>query len=127
MRSRPAAAGPTRTTQVDLNYTQTIPVQGRLNLQLVADVFNVIDNQTGYNIEPRVHSAGSCHAEGWVQRPVTRDGRVKLVEFGLVKAPAHERRREPHVDCAARAARDDHRPSTLRAGYRDRDVDRDPS
>ena len=51
--------------QMDLNYTQTIPVQGRLNLQLVADMFNVFDNQTGYDIEPRVHSAGTGNARSF--------------------------------------------------------------
>ena len=44
--------------QMDLNYTQNIPLQGRVRLQLVADIFNVFDNQTGYNVEPRIHSAG---------------------------------------------------------------------
>ena len=44
--------------QMDLNYTQNIPLQGRVSLQIVGDLFNVLDNQTGYNIEPRVHSAG---------------------------------------------------------------------
>jgi hypothetical protein len=44
--------------QVDLNYTQTFPLTGRASIQLAADLFNVFDNQTGYDIEPRVHSAG---------------------------------------------------------------------
>jgi hypothetical protein len=39
--------------QVDLNYTQNIRLKDRLRLQLVADVFNVFDRQTGYDIEPR--------------------------------------------------------------------------
>jgi hypothetical protein len=39
--------------QVDLNYTQNIRLKDRLRLQLVGDVFNVFDKQTGYNIEPR--------------------------------------------------------------------------
>jgi hypothetical protein len=42
--------------QLDLNYTQNIPVSG-LNFQLIADVFNVTDNQTGYSPQPAVHSA----------------------------------------------------------------------
>ncbi len=37
--------------QVDINYTQNIPIAG-LNLQLVADMFNVTDNQTGYSPYP---------------------------------------------------------------------------
>src|SRR5690606_26210374 len=38
--------------QVDLNYTQNFGFGGRYNLQLVADLFNITDNQTGYNIDP---------------------------------------------------------------------------
>ena len=41
--------------QLDLNYTQNIPLQQlapRLNVQFVVDVFNVYDNQTGYNYNP---------------------------------------------------------------------------
>ena len=39
--------------QLDLNYMQNFRLGGRLNLQLDADLFNVFDNQTGYNYEPR--------------------------------------------------------------------------
>jgi carboxypeptidase family protein/TonB-dependent receptor-like protein len=42
--------------QLDLDYTQNIPVRG-LNVQLVADVYNVFNKQTGYAIQPKVHSA----------------------------------------------------------------------
>lgn len=35
--------------QIDLNYTQDIPIGSRFNLQARVDVFNVLDNQTGYN------------------------------------------------------------------------------
>jgi hypothetical protein len=44
--------------QVDLNYTQSFPFGGRYEVQLIGDVFNVTDNQTGYAIEPNVHAAG---------------------------------------------------------------------
>ncbi|HYC90439.1 MAG TPA: TonB-dependent receptor [Thermoanaerobaculia bacterium] len=45
--------------QVDLSYTQNVPIPwGGLNLQLVLDVFNVYDKQTGYNYETRVGSLG---------------------------------------------------------------------
>jgi hypothetical protein len=44
--------------QVDLNYTQNIRLAPRANLQIVGDLFNVFDNQTGYNIQPGFHSAG---------------------------------------------------------------------
>ncbi|MFN2240576.1 MAG: hypothetical protein ABR524_14415 [Thermoanaerobaculia bacterium] len=42
--------------QVDLNYTQNIPVAG-LNLQLIGDIYNVTDNQTGYNPDPYFHDS----------------------------------------------------------------------
>lgn len=42
--------------QLDMNYTQNIPVAG-LNFQILADVFNVTDNQTGYSPQPAIHSA----------------------------------------------------------------------
>ena len=41
--------------QLDLNYTQTIPI-GRFKLQLIGDVYNVFDKQTGYSIQPVVTS-----------------------------------------------------------------------
>jgi Carboxypeptidase regulatory-like domain len=60
--SRYAEPAGSRTTddhyQVDLNYTQDFPIGGRFNVQLRADVFNVTDNQTGYNIQNQRHSAG---------------------------------------------------------------------
>jgi hypothetical protein len=43
--------------QLDLNYTQNIKLPGTLNLQLVADLYNVFDKQTGYSYQPSVHSA----------------------------------------------------------------------
>jgi hypothetical protein len=43
--------------QLDLNYTQNIRLKGRLNLQLAGDLFNVFNEQTGYNIEPQAHSS----------------------------------------------------------------------
>ena len=45
--------------QVDVNYTQNLRVGGdRFNVQLRADVFNVFDKQTGYNINPDEKEAG---------------------------------------------------------------------
>jgi hypothetical protein len=38
--------------QVDFNYTQNINMGDRIRFQLVADVFNVLDNQTAYNPNP---------------------------------------------------------------------------
>ena len=42
--------------QVDLKYTQGIQLFRGINLQLIADVFNVYDKQTGYNYETRILS-----------------------------------------------------------------------
>ena len=43
--------------QLDLNYTQNVSLSGRLNLQLVADVFNVFNKQTGYSPQPGEHNS----------------------------------------------------------------------
>ncbi len=53
-------AGSNRTDshfQVDLNYTQNFPFGDRFNVKLRADLFNVFDSQTGYNIQNKVNSA----------------------------------------------------------------------
>jgi hypothetical protein len=42
--------------QLDLNYTQNIKLQ-RYNVQLVGDLYNVFDKQTGYNYDPAFHSS----------------------------------------------------------------------
>ncbi|MEX2271980.1 MAG: carboxypeptidase regulatory-like domain-containing protein [Vicinamibacterales bacterium] len=44
--------------QLDLKYTQNFTFGGRYRLQVTGDLYNVFDNQTGYDIEPRAHSAG---------------------------------------------------------------------
>ena len=54
-------AGSNRTDahyQIDLNYTQNFRFGSRYSVQLVGDLFNALDNQTGYNIQPAIHSAG---------------------------------------------------------------------
>jgi hypothetical protein len=43
--------------QVDLNYTQNFRFGRRFNVQLAADLYNVFDNQTGYDYQPSVHTA----------------------------------------------------------------------
>jgi hypothetical protein len=43
--------------QLDLNYSQNFRLKGQVELQLAADLFNVFDEQTGYNIEPRAHNS----------------------------------------------------------------------
>jgi len=44
--------------QLDLSYTQDFPIGQRFVIQLVGDVFNVTNNQTGYNIQNKFNSAG---------------------------------------------------------------------
>ncbi len=44
--------------QLDMNYTQNIPLKRGIKLQLVADIFNVYNKQTGYNYEDRVTTLG---------------------------------------------------------------------
>ena len=43
--------------QLDLNYTQNVRIGDRATAQLVFDLFNVANNQTGYNIQNAFHSA----------------------------------------------------------------------
>jgi len=43
--------------QMDLKYTQNLRFGGRYNLQIDADLFNVMNKQTGYNYEPSKNSA----------------------------------------------------------------------
>jgi hypothetical protein len=43
--------------QLDMNYTQNVRLAPRYTLQLVAEVFNLFDKQTGYNYDPAFHSA----------------------------------------------------------------------
>ena len=43
--------------QLDLNYTQNIRLRDRVNLQIVGDLFNVFDKQTGYDIQPQEHNS----------------------------------------------------------------------
>ena len=42
----------------DVNYTQNFPLVRGINMQLAVDVFNVTDNQVGYNYETRVGVLG---------------------------------------------------------------------
>ena len=52
--------------QLDLNYTQGIPLGRGLNLQLLADIFNVYNKQTGYNFETRVSALGKCNTSNCI-------------------------------------------------------------
>jgi hypothetical protein len=47
--------------QTDLNYTQSFGLVRGFNLQLVLDLFNVTNNQEGYNYESRVGTLGTCN------------------------------------------------------------------
>ena len=51
--------------QVDLNYTQYFNIGSRYRIRLVADLFNLFDNQTGYNIQNKVNSARFGEARDW--------------------------------------------------------------
>jgi hypothetical protein len=42
---------------MDLNYTQNIRLTDRYSFQIAADLFNVFDTQTGYNIQPAFHNS----------------------------------------------------------------------
>jgi hypothetical protein len=61
--------------QLDWNYTQNFPLPRGLNLQLLVDVFNLYDKQTGFNYETRVGTLGKCNTD-------------KCVETGLVDQPS---------------------------------------
>ncbi len=53
--------------QLDLNYTQNFffGANDRYGVQLRADLYNVFDNQTGYNIQPSINSAGYGEARSY--------------------------------------------------------------
>ncbi|MCX6539354.1 MAG: carboxypeptidase regulatory-like domain-containing protein [Acidobacteria bacterium] len=53
-------AGSRRTAawyQLDLNYTQNVSLTGHYKLQLVGDLYNVTNTQTGYNYTSGMHSS----------------------------------------------------------------------
>ena len=51
--------------QMDLKYIQNFRLGDRLTLQLDADLFNVFNNQTGYNFQPAVHSSDYATARSY--------------------------------------------------------------
>jgi len=51
--------------QIDLTYTHDFPFGDRYNLQLRGDIFNVLDNQTGYNIQNKRNSAAFGEPRSW--------------------------------------------------------------
>ena len=53
-------AGSRRTpdhSQLDLNYTHNLKLTERFTVQLVGDLYNVFNSQTGYNVDSAFHSA----------------------------------------------------------------------
>jgi hypothetical protein len=43
--------------QLDLNYTQNLPLKSRYRAQLAVDLYNIFNKQTGYNYDPGAHSS----------------------------------------------------------------------
>jgi hypothetical protein len=43
--------------QLDLNYTQNLPLKSRYRAQFALDLYNVFNKQTGYNYDPQAHSS----------------------------------------------------------------------
>jgi Carboxypeptidase regulatory-like domain len=66
-------------TNVDFNYTQNFGLPRGLNLQLALDMFNALNQQTGYNFENRLGTLGSCNTSDCIS--------TGLVEQPVVNAP----------------------------------------
>lgn len=56
--------------QLDLNYTQNFPVWRGINFQLLIDMFNVTNTQTGYNYENRMSILGACNTSNCISTGV---------------------------------------------------------
>lgn len=54
----------------DLNYTQNLPMPRGLNMQLELDVFNLTNNQAGYNYETRIGTLGFTNDKSVAQVPI---------------------------------------------------------
>ena len=65
--------------QLDLNYTQNIGLPRGMNMQLIVDLWNALNRQTGYNYENRLGTLGACNTSACVQTPIS--------DFPLVNAP----------------------------------------
>jgi len=65
--------------QFDFNYTQSFRLPKGLNFQLAADVFNLLNRQTGYNFETRIGTgtAVSTNSLGFVN--ITQNSTTKTV------------------------------------------------
>jgi hypothetical protein len=62
--------------QLDLNYTQNVPLPRGLNLQFLIDVFNLYDKQTGYDYETRVSVLGACSGENCIDTGIAEQPRI---------------------------------------------------
>ena len=72
--------------QLDFNYTQNIPLKNKVKAELVANLFNLFDKQTGYNIQPSVHVP--------VTTTTTADGKSVTSGFGIPRSYFDPRRLE---------------------------------
>jgi hypothetical protein len=65
--------------QLDFKYTQDIKLTERLKVQLVGNLFNVFDKQTGYNFQPSVHSSAFAQAQRFFDpRRLEIDARIRF-------------------------------------------------
>ena len=56
--------------QIDLNYTQKIPLTHGLNFQVGVMVLNALNSQTGYNYETRIGTLGFTNDKSVAQVPI---------------------------------------------------------
>ncbi len=73
--------------QLDLNYTQNFPVPHGVNLQLVVDMFNVYNKQTGYNYETRVGTLGKCNTSNCIDTGIAAQPSVNAPYPNTFYAP----------------------------------------
>ncbi|MBP6715783.1 MAG: TonB-dependent receptor [Acidobacteria bacterium] len=64
--------------QLDLNYTQELKID-RIRVQLVGDIYNVANKQTGYNYQPSLNSAAFGVAQSyWAPRTFQLTAKIKF-------------------------------------------------
>ena len=72
--------------QVDLNYTQNVRFSGRYNFQIVGDLFNVANHQTGYNFQPAIPQLHVQHAAELLRSAAVPAGAAVPVLIELLRA-----------------------------------------
>ena len=72
--------------QLDFNYTQDVKLTSRFKLQIVANLFNAFDKQTGYNIQPSIHVP--------VTSAINADGKTVTSGYGIPRSYFDPRRIE---------------------------------